>query len=524
MNIARGRQHADGSPVEPVPPLPAEGIATALPNSLLARALAGGMLGSPARVAARSLGGRGLTAGQGAVLARSTLSDQLDAARTAGRTKGEVFTLLRGRPGGRDPDALAVLHQMYAPDTDDRWLAASLLEYGAEPLWPATALTERARRSEQNRWGRGPGETPESGNIRAELPFPAESGASSAQPVVAYFFPGQTPRRALIVGGVHGSEVQGARVVESLRALLESRSRAGNPPHFTTILVPVLNARTHDPALRRQGQRYIPRNPTDRPSAATEATGIEPNRTFPAPGEEYADARRRADAGGRELVYTPPAGTRAPPATGHEATEMIPETRALILLIERFQPERIASVHAHSIGPLAAGRRGDDPGVFVDPARERAPDGTLRERAGSRALGERMLGEGQRRSAGLPDAVREGRRNPFLGNVGGDVTYDPNAPHPRGYSLGDWAPAPTAHRGGITTITMEVPQYGREQTPPSASEAQRVEDLHRDLLAEIFLGPDPAAAAPAAPAVPAHLAQPVPAGGWPPCRSAPRAL
>jgi hypothetical protein len=432
-----------------------------------------------------------VVARQASVLARSPLSDQLTAAR--GRPKGEVFAILRARQGGADPDALAVLHQLYAERTDDRWLAETLLQFGPEPLWPAAQVEERARRSAQGRWGRGPGETPEAGNIRAELPFPAESGASSAQPVVAYFFPGVTPRRALVIGGVHGSEVQGARVVESLRTLLETRSRAGNPPHFTTILVPVLNARTHDPALQRQGQRYIPRNPTDRPSSSTEATGIEPNRTFPTPGEDYRDARARAAAGQPELVYPPPPGTRPPRATGHEATEMIPETRALILLIERFRPERIASVHAHSIGSSAAGRLGDDPGVFVDPAQERRPDGSLHERAGSRGLGERMLTEGQRRAAGLPPAVRDGRRNPFLGNVGGDVTYSPNAPHPRGYSLGDWAPVPTGTREGITTITVEVPQYGRENRPPSAAQTQQVEELHRDLLAEIFLGPDPPA-------------------------------
>lgn len=42
---------------------------------------------------------------------------------------------------------------------------------------------------------------------------------------------------------------------------------------------------------------------------------------------------------------------------------MIPETRILIGLIERFQPERIASVHAHSLKNIV----GDAPGIFVDP-------------------------------------------------------------------------------------------------------------------------------------------------------------
>jgi hypothetical protein len=317
---------------------------------------------------------------------------------------------------------------------------------------------------------------------------PAPPAAAPLAPVTAV----PLPTGVLTPEVVCALQATAGNVAVCRRTLLETRSRAGNPPHFTTILVPVLNARTHDPALRQQRQRHIPRDPTARPSRATEATGIEPNRTFPAPGEDYSDARARVAAGQPELVYTPPAGTTPPRVTGNETTEMIPETRALIQLIERFRPERIASVHAHSIDPAGVGRRGDDPGVFVDPAMERLPqDGRLQERAGSRALGERMLSEGRRRAAGLPPAVRDNRRDPFLGNVGGDVTYDPNAPHPRGYSLGDWAPVPTRTREGITTITVEVPQYGRETNPPSAAQLQQVEDLHRDVLAEIFLGPDP---------------------------------
>lgn len=52
----------------------------------------------------------------------------------------------------------------------------------------------------------------------------------------------------------------------------------------------------------------------------------------------------------------------------HSTTQMPPETRALVALIERFRPERIASVHAHRI----VGQPGNDPGIFVDPAKDAA--------------------------------------------------------------------------------------------------------------------------------------------------------
>jgi hypothetical protein len=54
---------------------------------------------------------------------------------------------------------------------------------------------------------------------------------------------------------------------------------------------------------------------------------------------------------------------------------MLPETRFLLQLIERFQPERLAAIHAHSRMSLchpckdtkerACG--GEGPGIFVDP-------------------------------------------------------------------------------------------------------------------------------------------------------------
>jgi hypothetical protein len=62
------------------------------------------------------------------------------------------------------------------------------------------------------------------------------------------------------------------------------------------------------------------------------------------------------------------------------------------------------------------------------------------------------------------------------------------ASHPEGHSLGDWAPAPTATREGITTVTIEIPQY--DASVPAADKVA-VEEAHRDVLRDIFLG-DPA--------------------------------
>jgi hypothetical protein len=401
------------------------------------------------------------SAGNAAVtrlLARSPLADQVKAAPD----KGAVFALLRKQGGPvTDADTISAVQALYAQGTDDRWLADQLVTYGPEPLWPATALADRSRRSTAGKWA------PEPGNISAVIAPPdKDPDDANAKPVVAYFFPGQSERRALIIGGVHGSEPQGVEVVESLRGELEKACAAGKPPYFTVILIPALNART------RGKSRYVPRDPKES-AKQTLDQGIEPNRSFPAPGEDYADARARVAAGKPELVYTPPPGQKMPAATGHETSKMLPETRALIALIERFSPERIASVHAHGISAGDA-KVGDDPGIFVDPATDDA--------AAGEQLGKRMLAEGKAHAGQLPT----GRKDPFRGNVGDSVTYDPNAPHARGYSLGSWAPAPTKTRKGISTVTVEVPQYGGD-----AAATQQVENLDRDILLNIFLGPNP---------------------------------
>jgi hypothetical protein len=313
-------------------------------------------------------------------------------------------------------------------------------------------------------------------------------------------------------------------VVESLRAQLAARSAAGKPPFFTVILVPVLIARTHQSTLPVKDRRYVPRAPGENAKTVREK-GIEPNRTFPMPGEDYADARKRATGGDSELKFDPPgrAGPRKPD-TAHSTDTILPENRVLIGLIERFKPERIASVHAHFLDPgvkavpevkaepatkdkpavkakagrpgreAGAGRPGNDPGIFVDPRH-----GTAAEIAEDDRLATDMLHDAQKRT---PAKLQGGGQDPFMGNVGGKqrfketVRYDPAVAETEGYSLGDWAPAKTATRGAITTVTVEIPQYGAG-TP--AADVTAVQEAHRDALLEIFLGPPPSASSSRAP-------------------------
>jgi hypothetical protein len=392
---------------------------------------------------------------------------------------------------------------------DDVWLATQIRHYGAEPLWPAAAIEERARRANAPGPSGGRAWAPEAGNISAQMDIPdRETGEAGIGPIQVFFFPGRSGRRAMVVGGVHGTEHQGVEVVERLRAQLAADSLAGNPPFYSTVLVPTLIQRS-DAAHRRNvcgpGSSGIPDAAHDvaGQSCADGTHAVEPNRTFPGvanpgnasggwAGQSYQDARRD----GLRHQGTPDGARTTPPAQ-----RMIAETRALIALIEHFQPERIASVHAHS----TPGSRGDGPGIFVDPrggvTRPNDPTHSGAATNDGRAddqLTRAMLAGAE---ADISGAARtDGTTNPFAtrplaegvspvrgnqaGRGGDQVHY--SASHPTGTSLGDWAPS-----RGVTTLTIEVPQGVRGN--PLAD----IETMHRDLLQRVFLA-DPALVTPGA--------------------------
>ena len=332
-------------------------------------------------------------------------------------------------------------------------------------------------------------------------------GASS---VTAYYIPGISDRRAMIVGGVHNlTEPQGRVVVESLRTLLNTRIAAtpSRPPFFTTILIPSL----FDPALYDPAQgagRWISGGMgRDVGGRLQTSRYIEPNRNFPLPGEGLATAQARGASGpnAAELMYQPPPATaggtlpavREPTDTSiaggtGTSTRMLPQTRTLIGLIEHFRPERIASVHAHSLKSIP----GDAPGIFIDPRGVNPTTGAVidaAQRDEDRRLATAMVQAGIRRPiTGAPS-------DPFIGNAPGTaqsrVEYA-SSRHAEGTSLGGWAPTPVTGAGarpGITTVTIEVPQW---RSPRDAAQLGQIQDLDRDLLADIFLG-DPASVTPA---------------------------
>lgn len=147
--------------------------------------------------------------------------------------------------------------------------------------------------------------------------------------IEAYFFPGSTNRRAMIIGGMHGSELSS---IEVARQLLQSL-RPGDSIFYNVIIIPSLFPDNAEMAKQQPSQlggianigRY------SFPGA------VDPNRQMPTPGHSF-DEDEALDHAGRKIEN---------------------ENTFLLDLIGRYRPQRIVNLHAI--------RDTSHAGVFADP-------------------------------------------------------------------------------------------------------------------------------------------------------------
>jgi hypothetical protein len=299
-----------------------------------------------------------------------------------------------------------------------------------------------------------------------------DGDASVPVEVPVWRFPGRTADVALVFGGVHGTEGIGVEIVNNVKQQLIKAAERGRRPLYTTVVIPELIA-----ARRRwkDDPRYVD----------VDGHRVEPNRNFPAPGETYAVALQRglSRPDKAELLD---ANNR--PLRGDKLTDrMLAETRILIRLIEEENPVRAVSVHAHSV----PGKRGDGPGIFVDPRHwppQASADISLAAAMVEDAM--RSLGATADRTLDLRGTSGQPLSHPFHGNFADATTNNvPERPeltlvytserHPPGTSFGGWAPA-----RGITTITAELPRW------PHVSRIVRNKliNVHENAILRVFLG------------------------------------
>jgi hypothetical protein len=373
---------------------------------------------------------------------RSPLSDELTALADA--PKGRVFDLLRRRgPAPGDADALGVIGARFAAGTDDRWLAENLLTHGPEPRWPHALIAERATLATGHGW------EPEAGNIEAAF-------ATGRTPVRAFFFPGRTARRAMIVGGIHGKEGAGVQIVELLLDILRTPGPDGKPrmPAFGVIVVPELFP--ENVAARR---RSTPRQ-------------RDPNRQMPRVGEEVG-ARR--DTSGRPLS-----------AVG-EPIE--PENLVLLDLVDRFRPERIAMVHGVQGDPSLAGITTDPRSVepWLSPGGPPQVQVAMAEFGLAQEAADRALALDMARSAAAGGARVPGNR---LTSRTPTTTYPTSSrPHQAGVTFGMYGSRAAGPRPAMNVILIEPRRNDRiEDVRGSARRRREVElTAFATVLREIFL-------------------------------------
>ncbi|HEY3495290.1 MAG TPA: DUF4157 domain-containing protein [Polyangiaceae bacterium] len=387
----------------------------------------------------------------------SELSAQLNHTWRMLKRKGLIFDELRSiRPGRHkdDADTKKWLADTFGTQTDDFWLASQLLQHGPEPLWPDEVLTERHRRSR--------GWAPEKGAIGAEIAVTPEKKYS----VRAFFFPGRTDQRALVISGVHGSELSAIELAEQL---IEDLKKSP-PPLFSVIVVPTLF-----PESREAAEAQPKEIGSGKDIGRNLPSGLDPQRNQPKTGTDFDPAAAK-DASGRDIV---------------------PENRALLALIDRFKPTRIASLHAAK----------SYAGVFADPRTtkpadpEKSPRGEALGFAPDEALALRMARTAQAGGANVksnrlgktptavypldPAPVAAGKPQPRASE------QKPGVKHQAGVSLGEYASTATPTRAAMTMITVEVATARRIQDMPEgkAQEQRRLEiAAHSQALREIFLG------------------------------------
>lgn len=394
-------------------------------------------------------------AGRG-MIQRSPMSEQAEKTWTDTKDKGKIFDLLRTDQAfeNSDQDLKASLEKLFKGQPDDLWLAETIRVNGPEPKWSGDLLAERHRRAVAGKWADEPG------HIEGKLGFTAKGAAVSA-----YFFPGQTDNRALILGGVHGSELSGIEVAETLLARLTTGPR----PFYSVIIVPTLFPDNAEVARSAPKQIETGEN-VGRYTRGTESTdhSDDPNRQMPGLGKRY----------------DPMKGTY-----GKKGKKIEPENKMLLELIDRFRPTRIASLHSnHDL---------DKAGIYADPRAD--SEGKALGYDTDRDLALEMARDAKKRGANVPGNQLDGTPNAVypLDPAAAATGKEQKRETKKGISLGGWGstaicdPAHAeANRPAMRIITVEMQKAQRVQDEPAAEQAARQAEIGAvaDTLREIFLG------------------------------------
>ena len=147
--------------------------------------------------------------------------------------------------------------------------------------------------------------------------------------IEAFFFPGTSHKRALIIGGMHGSELSSIEVAKELLRQLS----LGDSTYYNVIIIPSLFPDNAEHAKRN----FFKIGGIENIGRYSYTGAVDPNRQMPTPGYAF-DGENGLDHAGRKIEN---------------------ENALLLELINEYQPQRI--VNLHSI------RTTTNAGIFADP-------------------------------------------------------------------------------------------------------------------------------------------------------------
>jgi hypothetical protein len=293
--------------------------------------------------------------------------------------------------------------------------------------------------------------------------------SQKGNPVEAYYFPGTSNKRALIIGGVHGSELAAIEVAKELIKQLQN----GTPSYYSVIIVPCLFPDNAATALRSPSQI----GGTGNIGRYTHAQAVDPNRQMPSLGKQF-DPQTAYDNMGRVIEK---------------------ENQLLLQLMNEFKPQRIVNLHAI--------RDTEHAGIYADPRTDSRgialgyeTDSSLAvdmaryiHRLGGRVPGNELVQHPVALYYKDPGIAPKG----FLQkrNISSSVLIKGKG---QGVSLGGWASTaiedagnPVNNRVAIRLITAEFPGSKRPadyETITEQNDCRRLVQLYAAAIKTIFLG------------------------------------
>lgn len=292
--------------------------------------------------------------------------------------------------------------------------------------------------------------------------------SKKGQPIEAWYFPGKTDKRALILGGVHGSELSAIEVAKTVISQLRE-----NPDNYYSVIV--------IPCLFPDNKNRAALNPSQIGSVHnigrySHADAPDPNRQMPSLGNGF-DNHNPLDHAGRAIEQ---------------------ENQLLLQVIQQYQPQRIANLHAI--------RAIDQAGIFADPrtdskgfALEYESDSALAigmatyiEKNGGDAPGNNLYKRPRTLYHSDPPVAEPGqkqKRNLHGSRLPGNRGY--------GVSLGSWASTAVYdpqhqhfNRPAIRILTVEFPGCKRPEDYPDPFQQQQCRkhiELYAGAITAVFL-------------------------------------